>query len=95
MDSLFPRGVWDCSRRLLRRQALSIDGKVGAIHAAQIATTTFLGRDDVRRMIAPGIKSRRECEHLGRTEFDAKAAGLAAFDDDGDASFDHGTPTLE
>ncbi|HSZ63775.1 MAG TPA: hypothetical protein VK828_18390, partial [Terriglobales bacterium] len=42
-----------------------------------------------------GVESRGEREHLGRTEFDAKATGFATLYHDRNTSFCHGTPTLE
>jgi hypothetical protein len=36
---------------------------------------------DVRRVVALGIEGGREREHVGGTELDAEAAGLAALDD--------------
>jgi hypothetical protein len=50
--------------------------------------------NDMRRMVALGIKSGRECEHVGGTKLHAEAAGLAVLDDDGNASFCHENSTL-
>jgi hypothetical protein len=36
--------------------AKSVDGEVGAVHAAQVATATFLRSYDVRRVISLGIE---------------------------------------
>jgi len=48
----------------------------------------------VGRMVALGIKSGREREHVGRTKLHAEAAGFAALDDNGNTSFCHGISTL-
>jgi hypothetical protein len=45
-------------------------------------------------MVALGIKSGRECKHVGGTKLHAEAAGLAVLDDDGNASFCHENSTL-
>src|SRR5271169_4019646 len=65
------------------------DGEVRAVHAAQIASRTLLRVDHVRRVIALGIKRRRKRQHLGGTELDAEAAGLAAFHHNLDRAFCH------
>ena len=46
-------------------------------------------------MVPLRVESRGEREHLGGTEFDAKATGFATLDHNGNTSFCHGTPTLE
>jgi hypothetical protein len=46
------------------------------------------------RVIALGVEGRRERQHFGWTELHAETASLAAFDDDGNATFGHDkTPT--
>jgi hypothetical protein len=46
--------------------------------------------DNMRRMVALGIESRREREHVGGTKLHAEAAGFAALDDNRNSSFGHG-----
>jgi hypothetical protein len=48
----------------------------------------------MRWMVALGVESGRECEHVGWTELHAKTAGLAALDDNGNTSFCQGISTL-
>jgi hypothetical protein len=43
-------------------------------------------------MISLGIESRRQRQNLGWTELHAETASLAAFDDDGNATFGHERP---
>jgi hypothetical protein len=50
---------------------------------------------DMRRMVALGIESGREREHVGRTKLHTQAASLAVLDNDGNASFCHGNSPLE
>jgi hypothetical protein len=45
-------------------------------------------------MVALGVESGREREHVGRTKLHAEAAGFAALDDNGNTSFCHGISTL-
>src|ERR1017187_4529321 len=45
--------------------ARSEDGEIRAVHAAEIATTAFLGSYDVRRMVSRRIKSGRKTENVG------------------------------
>jgi len=51
--------------------------------------------DHVRRMIALGIESGREREHVGRTKLHAEATGFTALNDDGNTAFCHGNSTLK
>jgi len=78
-----------------RRELLSVNRKVGTIHPAQIAAAALLRRDHVRRMVALGIESGREGQHLCRAELHTKAAGLTALHNDRNASFCHGPPQSE
>jgi len=50
--------------------------------------------DDVGWMVAFGIESGREREHMGGTKLHAEAAGFAALDDNGNTSFCHGISTV-
>jgi hypothetical protein len=48
----------------------------------------------MRRVIALGVKGRRQSQNFGWTELHAKTASLAALDDNGNATFGHDkTPT--
>jgi hypothetical protein len=49
---------------------------------------------NMRRMVALGIESGREREHVGGTKLHTEAAGLAALDDNRNTSFCHGISTL-
>jgi hypothetical protein len=49
---------------------------------------------DVRRMVALGVESGREREHVGGTELHTEAAGFATLDDNGNTSFWHGISTF-
>jgi hypothetical protein len=49
----------------------------------------------VRRMVALGIKSGREREHVGGTKLHTEAACFTALYDDRNASFCHGDSTLK
>jgi hypothetical protein len=51
--------------------------------------------NDMRRVVALGVKSRRESEHVGGTELHAEATGLAMLDDNGNTSFCHENSTLK
>src|SRR5512132_4099636 len=77
-------------RRL--RNSLPVNGEVRTVHSAQVAATALLGRNHVRRMVALGVKGRRQREHLGRTELHAESARLTALNDDRNATFCHGFP---
>jgi len=46
-------------------------------------------------MVALGIESGRERQHVGGTELHTETAGFATFNDDGNASFCHGDSTLK
>jgi hypothetical protein len=46
-------------------------------------------------MVALGIESRRECEHMGGAKLHAEAAGFAVLDHDRNTSFCHENSTLE
>ena len=67
----------------------AVDGEVGAIHPAQVATATFLRGDDVGRMVSLGVEGGREAEDLGGAELDAERAALAALDVDANVAFCH------
>jgi hypothetical protein len=41
-------------------------------------------------MVALGIESGRQGEHLGGTKLHTESAGFAALDDDGNTAFCHG-----
>ena len=45
------------------------------------------------RVVALGIESRREREHVGGAKLHTEAAGFTALDDNGNASFSHGIST--
>jgi hypothetical protein len=68
---------------------VSVDSKIGAIHSAKVAAATFLGFDDVRWMIALGVKSGRKSKNVSGTELYAEAAGLTTFDFDFYGSLRH------
>src|SRR5208283_1069246 len=67
----------------------AVDGEVGAIHATQVATATFLRGDDVRWVVALGVEDGREAEDLGGAELDTERAALAALDVDANVAFCH------
>jgi hypothetical protein len=46
-------------------------------------------------MVALGIESGGEREHVGRTKLHTEATGFAVLDDDGNATFCHGNSPLE
>jgi hypothetical protein len=58
----------------------SVDGKVGAIHAAEVATATFIRGYDVGRMIALGVEGRGKGEDSRGTELNTEPAPFASFD---------------
>jgi len=49
---------------------------------------------DVRRMVALGVESGREREHVAGTKLHTEATGFATLYDNGNASFWHGISTL-
>jgi hypothetical protein len=49
---------------------------------------------DVRRMVALGVKSGREREHVAGTKLHTEATGFTTLYDNGNASFCHGISTL-
>jgi hypothetical protein len=67
----------------------SENGEVRAVHAAEIATTAFLGSYDVWRMITRRIESGRKSQNVGGAELDAKPAPLAALHGNGNKTFSH------
>src|SRR5579884_1150213 len=73
--------------RFRRGRAISEDGEIGTVHAAQIAAAALLGRHQVRRVISLGVERGGEREHLGGAKFHAEAAGLAALHHDGNRTF--------
>src|SRR5947208_1770386 len=72
----------------------SVDRKIGAVHAAQIATATFFRGGDVGRMVSLGVKGRRKREHLGGAKFDTEPTPFASFDSDGDGTLSHVWPPV-
>src|SRR5689334_3999160 len=76
---------------LLRRigEAVSVDGEVRAVHAAQIAAAALFRRHHLRRVVALGIEGRGQCQDLSRTELDAEATGFATLDLDRNRAFCH------
>jgi hypothetical protein len=46
-------------------------------------------------MVALGIESGREREHVGRAKLHAEAAGFTTLNDDGNTSFCHGISALK
>jgi hypothetical protein len=73
------RRLWD---GLHLRDPLAVNGEIGTIHSAEIATAAFLRRDYMRWVVALGIESGREREHCRGTELHAEAARFTALDDD-------------
>src|SRR4051812_13823478 len=73
----------------LFRQAETVDRKVGAEHAAHIASRTFFRMDLVRRMVALGIDRGRQGQNMRRTELNAKSASLAPLYNDGNSATRH------
>jgi len=69
-----------------------MNGEIRAIHPAEIAATTLLGMNDMRRMVSLGVEGRGERQYLGGAKLHAELAGLAALDDDGNPSLWHVSP---
>jgi hypothetical protein len=65
------------------------DREIGTEHSTQIAAAALLGVDHMRWMVSLGVKSCGESQNLGRTELNAKPAGLAALHFDYDVTFCH------
>ena len=74
---------------------MAVDGEVGAVHAAQVAATAFFRGHDMRWVVALRVKRRGQRQDFRGTELHAEAAGLAAFDDDADASFCQSHPPTD
>src|SRR6266481_579931 len=95
-----PRGS-ACMARLARfslglrrlRNPLPINREVGTVHPTEVAAAALFRSHDVGRMVALGVESRGEREHLGGTELHAESACFAALNDDGNTTFCHGSPT--
>jgi hypothetical protein len=81
-------------RRRLGR-AISIDGEVGAVHAAEVATRTFLGSCEMWGMITFRIESRAQLKAVGGAKRDTKAAALTAIKVYNDGPSRHGEPLLQ
>src|SRR5664279_716130 len=75
-----------------RRQLVSEDGEVGAVHAAQIATAALLRMDHVRSVITLGVKSGGERQDVRGTELHAESAGLTSLDYDLHRTLGHCCP---
>src|SRR5215467_7713923 len=76
------------------RHFVAADGEIGAEHAAQVAAAAFFRVHHVRGMVSLGVEGGRKLQNLGRAEFNAKSACLAALDDNGNSSFSQETPTF-
>src|ERR1700686_549058 len=77
------------------RDLISVDGEVRAIHAAEIAAAAFLRMHDVRSMVTLRIEGGRKRQHVRGAKLHAKAAGLAALNDDRNTSLCHEIPQLK
>src|SRR5512133_3233587 len=55
----------------------AVNGEIGAVHTAQIASAALFRSYDVGRVIALGVKCGGECQDFRRTELDAEPACLA------------------
>ena len=72
--------------------AASENGEIRAVHAAEIATTAFLGSYDVGRVVTLRIESGRESQNVGGAKLDTEPAPLAALDGNGNETFGHKNP---
>src|ERR1035437_3968855 len=73
--------------------APSKDGEIRTIHAAEIATTAFLGGCDVRRVVTGGVESGRKSQDAGRAKLHAKPTPLTAFHGNRHKTFGHEEPS--
>jgi hypothetical protein len=72
--------------------AASEDGEIRAVHAAEIATTAFVGIYDVRRMVTRRIESGRKSQNVGGAELHTKPTPLATLDGNGNETFGQDCP---
>jgi hypothetical protein len=70
------RAGGDCARLVC---AVSVDGKIRAIHATEIASIAFFWLYRVWWVITLGVECSRKRENLAGTELNAETAGLTSF----------------
>src|SRR5664279_6124378 len=75
-----------------RRQLVSEDGEIRAIHAAQIAAAALPRMDHVRSVITLSVESGGERQYVRGTELHAEPAGLTSLDYDLHRTLGHCCP---
>ena len=73
----------------------SKDREIRTIHAAEIATTAFLGLYDVRRVITGGIESGRQRQDVGRAKLHTKPTAFTTFRGYRHKTFGHEEPSRD
>jgi hypothetical protein len=79
---------------LLLRIPVAVDREIWTIHAAQIATGTFIGVYHVGRVVPLGVESARKFEHVGRTKGHTKTAAFTIVEIYYDCSSSHSDRAL-